>query len=179
MTLDLDFFPPKQLQSSLRRVIMHWNSNKEGAEWMTVVGFTAYHLPGEYSSQISLKSNPRIGQITSWAYSGPKPLSFSRQSESGLTCLKLFSHYCTSCFSNWSANEFPLLLLVFSRSVRMAVLLPRLIPVLILHWNKHKLALFWGNRHTLAYILYHRAQNNKWLLTNAQWWNKRLGSFIW
>lgn len=145
MTLDLGFFPPTQLQSSLRRLIMLWNSKKEGVEWVTVVRFTAYHLPGWYSSQISVKSNPRTGQITSWAYSGLKPLSFRRQSESGLTCLRLFSRYCTSCFSNWSANEFPLLLLVFSWSAREAVwivLLPRLIPVLILHWNKHKLALF-------------------------------------
>lgn len=67
--------------------------------------------PGWFSGKESSKSDPRTG-----VYSGHKHWSFRKQSENCLSYLRLFSYYCTSCFSNWPVNEF-LVLLLFSAGV--------------------------------------------------------------
>ena len=175
------FFSFKQFRSLLRRLLMHWEWKKEGSEWVTVLGFIADLLPGYFSGKESSKSDPRTGQITWWVYSGHKPLSFWMQSENCLTCLRLFSYYCTSCFSNWPANEFPMLILflagVWER--QCGLLLPKLIPALILHQEEHWSLNHFGKTVTPELVFFTTGHRTNGFQTNARRWKERLGSFIW
>ena len=129
--------PPPAYVCSLSKINKSLRERKEGRYRGFVTGSGIYSLPPpRLVLQQSSKSNPRSEQSTWWVYSRHRPLSFRRQMWKLPHLLMAVFCYSTSCFSNWPANEFPTQILVISWHMGEAVcnlLLPKVIPVLILH----------------------------------------------